>query len=448
MQFNYCSQKSVFDSRYLTGSFILWFIVLALTYSLLGTQALAQTSVPPAFFGMHMHAGVVSRQPWPVVPFGSTRLWDSHVDWAEVNPAKGVYNWSYLDTWLAEAKLHNIDALYTFGRTPTWASSNRFDLNCGGGVGQCAPPNDLNADGTGTDQHWKDFVTALVTHNNKSTTARISFWELWNEPYNTYNWTGTIAQLVRMSKDARTIIKALSPSALILTPSVDIESTPGRNWFASYLAAQGGQYSDMIAFHGYVQKAGYTPKAEDLIGYVDQFRTILNAHGQGSKALWDVEASWGRTVKTNFYDQDLQASFLARMYLLHRYKGISRFYWYQWNSPLVGTLWLPDPKNPSAPGTLKKPGIAFGQVNKWMVGATLTACSSKNTIWTCQLTRPGGYLAEAIWDTAQTCANGSCTTVGRTVDVKYKRYRTLAGTTITIQGSMVPVGIKPILLEN
>ena len=73
MQFNYCSQKSVFDSRYLTGSFILWFIVLALTYSLLGSQALAQTSVPPAFFGMHMHAGVVSRQPWPVVPFGSTR---------------------------------------------------------------------------------------------------------------------------------------------------------------------------------------------------------------------------------------------------------------------------------------------------------------------------------------------------------------------------------------
>ena len=159
---------------------------------------------------------------------------------------------------------------------------------------------------------------------------------------------------------------------------------------------------------------------------------------------------WGKPSLSDFTDLDLQAAFLARFYFVHRAAGVRRFLWYQWNQNTTGagTLWIPDPNVPSAPGTVLKPGVAYAQVYDWMVGANLNGCSSSGTIWTCQLSRSGGYVAEAIWDTSQTCANGSCTTVGYTVDPQYVRYRALDGSITSITGFMVPVGIKPILLEN
>ena len=423
-----------------------WLLVV-----ILGVPLAAQTQVPRKYFGMQMHSGVITRQPWPVVSFGTMRLWDAGVQWHDINTAPGVYDWTKLDLWLADAKAHDADVLYAFARTPQWASSNPYDPSCGEGPGLCDPPNDLNADGTGSDQHWQDFVTAIVTHSKNSSNAHIQYWELWNEAYNPLSWSGTIPQMIRMSRDATRIIKSIDPTAVILSPSVDIEGSKGRNWLTSYLAAGGGQYFDRVAFHGYVQKAGMGyPVPENILDYISMTRTILNAYGQGGKGLWDTEASWGKPSLSDFTDLDLQAAFLARFYFVHRAAGVRRFLWYQWNQNTTGagTLWIPDPNVPSAPGTVLKPGVAYAQVYDWMVGANLNGCSSSGTIWTCQLSRSGGYVAEAIWDTSQTCANGSCTTVGYTVDPQYVRYRALDGSITSITGFMVPVGTKPILLEN
>jgi len=109
----------------------------------------------------------------------------------------------------------------------------------------------------------------------------------------------------------------------------------------------------------------------------------------------------------------------------------------------------PDPHDPRLPGTLLKPGIAYAQIYDWLVGARLTsACTAQGTVWTCGLSRPGGYHAEAIWDTAESCNQGSCDTVEYTVGANYRQYRTLDGDTVPITDSKVPIGIKPILVEN
>ncbi len=181
------------------------------------------SGIPAAFMGMDMHGGIITRQPWPSEPFGALRLWDSDVSWSNVNLAPGVYDWTALDKWLAKASLHNVDTLYTFGRTPAWASSNPTDTSCGFAPGACDPPNDLNLDGTGSNQHWKDFVTAIATHNLNSTTGHIKYWEIWNEAANPPTWTGSVAQTVRMAQDARQIILGIDPQAIILSPSVIIE---------------------------------------------------------------------------------------------------------------------------------------------------------------------------------------------------------------------------------
>jgi hypothetical protein len=402
------------------------------------------------FIGLQMHSGIVGRQPWPVVSFGSTRLWNSNTQWANINTADGVYHWTTLDLWLADAQAHNVDVLYTFGLTPNWASSNPTDPNCDEGLGLCDPPKDLNPDGGGSNQYWKNFVTALVAHNQSSNTAHIKYWEIWNEAYHTRGWNGTIAQMIRMEQDATAIIKTADPSAMVLTPSFAF--TDGRTWFDSYLAAGGGQYADGIAFHGYVQRPGHVVP-EDFNHYLSLTKTILANHGQEAKALWDTEASFGKTSIDGFTDLDMQAAFVGRFYLLHWSNGVARFYWYMWNSTdTAGTLWKADPHNPGGPGTVLKPGIAYGQMYGWLVGASLSSgCSNgggNGSVWTCELSRPGGYEAKAVWNTSMSCQQGACSTTQYPVDAKYKQYRTLDGKTIAITKSTVPIGAKPILLEN
>ena len=51
------------------------------------TCARSQTVVPPQYFGMHYVKG----QPWPTIPFGSLRLWDTDTRWQQMNPVSGVY---------------------------------------------------------------------------------------------------------------------------------------------------------------------------------------------------------------------------------------------------------------------------------------------------------------------------------------------------------------------
>jgi len=301
-----------------------------------------------------MTSGITGLQPWPGdccdVNFGGIRLWDSGTAWYLLNPSSGTYNWTTLDAWLADAQKHGVDVIYTFGELPTWASSNPTDEYCAvyqQDPGACDPPNDLNADGTGRNQHWKDFVTAVVTHAN----GQIHYWETWNEASNAGQkgkkgvgqWKGTNAQLLRMAKDARTIIKKLDPSAVILSPSTRLNVPNDYTWLSSYLAAGGGKYADAIALHGYVQGKG-APVPEMLINLLHGptgYRQILKKYHQGKKPVFDTESSWGVAANTGLTDADEQAGFLARLYLLHRLEGLARLYWYEWDNRFAGTLWSP-----------------------------------------------------------------------------------------------------------
>ena len=120
-----------------------------------------------------------------------------------------------------------------------------------------------------------------------------------------------------------------------------------------------------------------------------------------------------------------------------------------YNNQIWGTLWTPDPLHPSAPGTLHEAGVAYQQVNQWIVGRTLTdSCAVLGTTWTCHFFGSNGYLAEAVWDTSETCNNGSCGTRKYPVSSKYVSYLTLDGNRIGITDGTVLIGAKPIWVQN
>jgi hypothetical protein len=426
-------------------------------------------AIPSGYFGMDMNGGIngiEGRQPWPgtgtstgPVPFGAVRLWDASVSWSDLNAGgQQVYDWTNLDNWLRLIPTHNADVLYTFGRTPAWASSVPHDTSCGFEPGSCDPPAGLNGDGTGSDELWQQFVSDLVSHSVASTTGHIKYYELWNEADNLATWNGTVKQMVRMTTDAIQIIQSKDPSAIIVSPSVIIESSDGQTFLQNYvktLPASGLQALGGIAFHGYVQQNGKPLVAENLIGYLSQMKQTLAAAGLSSTQLFDTEASWGDPIVSSpaFTDSDMQAGFVARMYLIHWSENVARFYWYQWNNKEFGTLWTPDPNDPSQPGTVLPPGVAYGQVYHWLVGSVMNqACTTTTpagSVWTCELTSSNGYQALAVWDASQSCSSGNCSTSDFTFAPQYLQYRDVAGNTTSLSGkTSVAIGAKPILLEN
>lgn len=421
----------------------------------LASAQTAPVTVSPQLFNMSMNGGVISQQPWPTATFTGIRVFGDGTTWREINTSRGVYDWSSLDLWLENAGKHGNDVLYTFADTPQWASSKPGDSSCSGSdsVGSCDPPYDLNADGSGTDEVWKTYVTALVLHNKNSKGAHIKYWEMWNEPYNAWEFTGTYAQMVRMVRDARYVIKKWDPTAVVLTPTLNWNTQTALNWAAGYLAAGGADFADAVALHGYV--FGSTPQGEQtdnpetFMTLLPPFKKVLANAGMGSKQIINTEASWGVTANWNYGDPDKQAAFVARLYLFNAAYGISRLYWFEWNNDAAGALWVPSSGAPSAPGTMLKSGIAYEQIYSWLVGKTIAnGCSASGTVWSCSITGANGYQAELIWDTAESCSNGDCSTVLRAVDPKYIKYRTISGTTVNITGTTAPVGLKPILLEN
>jgi hypothetical protein len=405
-------------------------------------------AVPASFFGLQMHKPLVlNGQPWPTVPFGAGRLWDSGISWTEVNKSQASYDWEILDKWLARYHEHGIDdLLYTFGRVPQWASSKPNDSSCGfRGSGSCDPPDDLKPDGTGPNQHWKDFVTAIATHNKSSLGARIRYWEIWNEPYNEGQWTGTNRQLVRMARDARSILLSLDPSAVIVSPSSYMKTPKAQHWMEKYLEDGGAESADVIAFHGYVNtgRPGVYPEAAEIVSAVETLRKMMKKAGQESKPIFDTEACWGRASTLGFAGNDeFESGFLAQFYLLHWSAGVSRFYWYAWNNEQFGTLWSPDGGDPSRPGQLHPAGTAYRQIYNWMVGATMDSPCSANRdgIWTCGLTRPGGHEGLVVWSLSGNKSYAA--------NARFKKVDDLNGNTSAITGGRVNIGFRPLWLHD
>jgi hypothetical protein len=426
---------------------------------------------------------------FPTVSYGMQRFWDSPpLQWPSINTASGVFDFTNLDANLAKGYSSGVmEGMYTLARTPPWASSNPADASChyttaasGGGLGECDAPSDLNADGSGPNAIWKAWITAIATHVNNptylQTHAHIEYWEIWNEPDNQPFWSGSFAQLARLTEDANCIITgrgvihesgngtatpctatAIDPVALIVMSSGHAKNgalTYAQNQLYCNASPKGYQLPcpipanaiatavDVINFH---MKPGNesgnncpaptpcTPESA-MQWYLSNIHGILQP-AELAKPLWNGEASYAEKGFTNSYtDPDMAASFMARFYLLHWSLNITGVAWYDWNELVA---------QPASVQT------AYQQTYNWLANSSLsTPCTASGTVWSCGITQSGKqYLI--MWDTAQSCSNGSCTVGNQTVASQWTQYQdmTAAGSAIAISGHVVPVGIKPVVLQ-
>jgi hypothetical protein len=166
---------------------------------------------------------------------------------------------------------------------------------------------------------------------------------------------------------------------------------------------------------------------------------VLGKYGLGGLEIWNTEASWGATVSA---DQDQEASWLMRFHMALAATGVSRFVWYAYDNGNFGTLWGPDVNSPSdSVQGLRPAGIAYGVIEKWLVGATIQQCQQyKNGLWICQLVQPDGSNQWMVWSTGANMLVPIPSTLGLTTLHDWQDNLSSLGDEIT-------AGQMPVLLE-
>jgi hypothetical protein len=297
-------------------------------------EPLPNRTIDLGYFGIHVHRAPADRgrlngkdteQWWN--GFGAIRLWDSRVRWADLQPSAAVWDFTRLDSYVAEATMHGRDIVLVLGSTPKWASA-RASEPCPYGYGCAAEPTRL--------EDWDAYVAAVAgRYKNK-----IKYYEIWNEPYpgrpvigNREFYTGSMATLVELGRRAAKIIKREDRGAMVLTPGF---IGPVR-LLDEFLEKGGKDFVDGIAYHF------YATSTEQFIDWFARLRAVARKHGLENLPILNTESSftwwegagWRRTD-----GREADASYALGVDLqglvLGAFMGVDRWFYYSWDSKKNG----------------------------------------------------------------------------------------------------------------
>jgi len=241
--------------------------------------------------------------------------------------------------------------------------------------------------------------------------------------------------MLELAAHAYPLIKSIDPAVVVTTPAASSTGWPLSHdaWLDQYLAAGGGNFADVIAWHGYSGRNDRPAlPVEDLTRQIQTLKSVLARRHMSELPIWDTEGGWGKDAQ--LLDENEQASFLIKWYLIQFTNGIARAYWYQWDNPAWGTLWRE--------GTGMTPaGAASEQVAGWLSDATAGGpcrLARAPALWICDL-RKKGILYRVAWTTSGKIPFPNIDGVASFTEV--------AGVKKIPDGQPVMVGSRPILFQ-
>ena len=329
--------------------------------------------VPADLFGMHFHH-VGGTTPWPDVPVAQWRLWDAYVAWPNLEPSKGRWQFRTLDAYIALAGQHHVGLVLPLGLSPGWASARPVEKSTYQ-PGAAAEPRDI--------EDWRTYVRTVARH----CAGRVQAYEIWNEPNLKQFWSGSVDQMVQLTREAALIIRSVDPQAIIVSPAATQDR--GTDWLAEFLKKGGGDFVDVIGYHLYV--APQTPEA--TIALVSTVKRLMRESGQAQKPIWNTETGW---FLPKPFPQDIAAAYVIREFVLSWATGVQRLYWYAWDNH--GWVSLETTEKDST--ALKPAGQAYAVAFRWLVGSRMLGCSAdEEQTWICDLDRDG-TRQRILWNVA------------------------------------------------
>jgi hypothetical protein len=342
-------------------------LALLTSFGLTAPAAVASSgSTPPRhYFGMHYSAVGDGSGSWPDAPVGFVRLWDSRTSWNYLQPARDGWDFSVLDAAVANASAHGAEISLVLGQTPAWASSRPAE-SAYEGAGAAAPPASV-AD-------WWTYVNTVAARYR----GRIASYEIWNETNLPGYFSGTVAQMVRLTRIGRDAVKRADPGAAVLGPSVTLRT--GTSYLRAFAKAGGYRFSDVVNIHGY---PGPYVGPEGGIALVDRARREISQYPGGRKPVWNTELNFGLKTpasggKPAYLSSRRQAAYVARAYLLNWSHGVRRLAWYNWSdASFLGV------RMSSGGPQAAAPGAAFANVRWWMRGRVQPCTSGAHGAYQC-----------------------------------------------------------------
>jgi hypothetical protein len=170
-----------------------------------------------------------------------------------------------------------------------------------------------------------------------------SYFEIWNEPNNPAFWSPTPdpAAYTADLKAAYTAIKAVAPSALVITGGTSPAANSGNSYddvtFLQDMYADGAQgYFDALGAHPYTYP---TPPDSVILGSawseMDQtspsLRSLMADHGDSAKKIWITEYGAPTSGTSNNVSESEQSNELVQTIAQARQLGwIGSVYIYTW----------------------------------------------------------------------------------------------------------------------
>jgi hypothetical protein len=265
--------------------------------------------------------------------------------------------------------------------------------------------------------------------------------QVWNEANALPYWAGTAQQMALLTAWAR---QAAGSSTRLVAPAMVTRLTGQRAFIdAFYRQKVAGKnvsaYVDALSFQLYPLATGSPEQSMQLLAAV---RKILARH-KVSKPIYNTEVNYGLVggPEAGALARPIagarQAGYVARTYLLNAQNGVSRVYWYAWDSHgMVNTemVGLDDV-------TVTEAGRSFAVVRSWIVGTRPAGCvRDRKGTFTCTFTA-GRATKRAVWNPTKS--------VSVAAPKKTRSVQTLAGVSNTFRaGRSVRVGEVPVLFTT
>lgn len=270
--------------------------------------------------------------------------------WKFIETSRRFYDWRDLDAWVNTHYAAGRNLVFTLFGTPAWASARPTEANAYSSVvngvsynlGMAAEPVNM-AD-------WDSFCSVVATRY----LGKIKYYEVWNEVNYQNNgtgttgtksfWTGAYVKLAEMVRRANQAIKAVDPTAKIISPSIQgwsaTANQASETFFTGMMSASDGasgtmkDWVDIISVHLYMPAPN---KIQDLAGIIDRINAAKATAGVSDKETWDTEsAPIAPDVSTLTDDQ--AKMLIARSMLTMAAKGIARHIYYQYDHNTMGVI--------------------------------------------------------------------------------------------------------------
>jgi len=326
--------------------------VLAMPQAPVVSLTLSPISVAEEFFGQHVYyrandalTGITCKT------VRSHDMVSGKSRWKYIETADNTWDFTDLDAWVEAHYAAGRDIIFTLYGTPTWASARPAELGAYGGanLGTQAEPADMTK--------WDRYCNKIVSRY----LGKIKYFEVWNEP-NQYNdgtgvvggatnffYSGTFAKLAEMTRRANQAIKAVDPTAKILSPAITgwspTAAQSAETYFTGMMSAPTGDGSttlknwiDIVAVHLYVT----VNRLQDLSGIIDRINAAKTTAGVSGKETWDTEsAPIGAGAVSLMTDAGAKRA-IGRVMITMAAKGIARTIYYQYDSAVMGFSTRPD----------------------------------------------------------------------------------------------------------